>query len=74
MRCLNALHYVSIVFGYTCLCPPPPCFEEGSAYSFAAVRLSFGRSVGTPTVYLYFFAEVTYIKIKFGVQINPNDI
>lgn len=53
---------------------PPPRFEEGSAYTFAAVRLSVGRSVGTPTVYLYFFAEVTYIKIKFGVQINPNDI
>lgn len=72
MRCLNALHYVSIVFGYTGLCPRR--FEEGGAYSFAAVRLSVGRSVGTPTVYLYFFAEVTYIKIKFGVQINPNDI
>lgn len=53
--------------------PPPPRFEEGSAYSFAAVRLSVGRSVDTPTVYLYFFAEVTYIKIKFSVQINPND-
>lgn len=53
---------------------PPPRFEEGSAYSFAAVRLSVGRSVGTPTVHLYFFAVVTYIKIKFGVQINPNDI
>lgn len=43
-----------------------PPFEKGSAYCFAAVRLSVGRFI--------FFAEVTQIGMQFSVLIYYNAI